>query len=401
LAERKILDLDVPITRYLTGAQWGKGVNPDSITLRRLLCHTHGIEGEGPVIWRTAYTGVHTNDLLKKLLRHHGASGTGRDYRYSNIGYNIAGLAIDDATGGTWQDALEQNVLKPVGMTGTTAYVSRFDSARLAMPYILDPAGPRRAHYAKRDENMQAAGGLVSTAADLAKWLEAQINEGRLNGRQVFPRHVVAETQRQQTTMTGKRGEIRTVGYALGWTIGLQGSDTVLLHGGGFSTFQTLVAFDPRNRIGVAVAANEAVMGGGALEVISEYTLESGRDRAAAKEKYAPWLTELPAIMERVKARIAEDRARRGARPQALNKPLEAYAGTYESEQGGVMKWSVREGRLWVEIGVLKSIAEVYDNQKDLLRVELVPGTGKVVQFNFENGRATGIIFDRMEYARR
>jgi CubicO group peptidase (beta-lactamase class C family) len=49
---------------------------------------------------------------------------------------------------------------------------------------------------------LQAAGGLVSTAADLAKWLEAQINQGQLAGRQVVPRHVVAETQPPRTYRT-------------------------------------------------------------------------------------------------------------------------------------------------------------------------------------------------------
>jgi CubicO group peptidase (beta-lactamase class C family) len=166
MAERKVLDLDAPITRYLTGVQWAASANPDRITLRQLLSHTHGIDGDGPVVWRTSFTGVHTNALLKALLRHHGASDAGRVYRYTNLGYNIAGIIIDDVTRGKWQDALATNVMTPLGMSSTTAYVSRFDSARLAMPYTMEPSGPRRVHYAKSDANMQAAGGLVSTAAD-------------------------------------------------------------------------------------------------------------------------------------------------------------------------------------------------------------------------------------------
>ena len=401
MADRKTVDLDAPVTRYLRDARWAPGVNPDSITVRQLLTHTHGIDGDGPVVWRTAFTGVHTNALLKDLLQHHGPSSAGRAYRYTNLGYNIAGIMMDDVTGGKWQDALARHVMTPLGMSSTAAHVSRFDSARLAMPYIMDPAGPRRAHYAKTDANMQAAGGMVSTAADLAKWLEAQINRGRLSGRQVLPEHVVAETQRQQVPAGGTRGDIQLVGYALGWMVGVLGGDTVLLHGGGFSAFRTQIAFVPRRRIGVAVVTNEGNVGGGAIDVVAQYVLDRARDGAAAQQRYAQRLTELPAIVERIKGRIAEDRARRAARPQTLSRPLDAYAGTYESPVWGVMTWSVRDGRLWAEIGALKSVAEVFDHQTDRLRVELEPGMGQVVQFKFTDGRATSLVHSSGEYLRR
>lgn len=401
MADRRIVDLDAPITRYLTDAHWAAGVDPDSITLRRLLSHTHGIAGDGPVVWRTAFTGVHTNALLKELLQHHGASGAGRTYRYTNLGYNIAGLIIDDVTRGKWQDALATNIFRPLGMSRTTAYLSRVDSAQRAMPYVMDPTGPRRAHYAKADGNMQAAGGLVSTAADLAKWIAMQVNRGRLSGRQVFPGHVIAETQRQQVPVSDRRGEIQVVGYALGWMVGVLGGDTVLLHGGGFSTFRTVIALSPQRRVGVAVMTSEAAVGGGAIEYVAQYVLDRARDGAAAQANYAPRLREVPAIMTRIKDGIAADRARRAARPQTLSKPLDAYAGTYENAEGGIMTCTVRDGRLWVEIGVLKSITEVFDHQTDRLRAELEPGRGEVIQFRFENGRATGLVHANREYVRR
>lgn len=401
MADRKTIDLDAPVTRYLTDGQWAPGVHADSITLRQLLTHTHGIDGGGPIVWRTAFTGVHTNALLKQLLRHHGASSAGRGYRYTNLGYNIAGLVIDEVTDGKWQDALAAHVMTPLGMTSTTAYISRVDSARRAMPYTLEPSGPRRVHYAKADGNMQAAGGLVSSAADLAKWLEMQLNQGRLRGRQILPAHVVAETQRLQVPTSARRGEQQAVGYALGWVVGVQGSDTALLHGGGFSAFRTIIAFDPRRRIGVAVMSNEPAVGGGAIEYIAQYVLDRARNPEAARATYAQRLTELPGIVERIRGRIAEDRARRAARPQAPSRPLEVYAGRYESAEGGVMTWTVRDGRLWAEIGLLKSSVEVFDNETDRLRVELEPGVGQVVQFKFTDGRATSLVHSSREYVRR
>jgi hypothetical protein len=84
-----------------------------------------------------------------------------------------------------------------------------------------------------------------------------------------------------------------------------------------------------------------------------------------------------------------------------LSKPLEAYTGSFENPEGGVMTWTLQAGRLWADIGVLKSVAEVFDNQSDRLRVELEPGMGEVVQFKFTDGRATAIVYQNREYVRR
>jgi CubicO group peptidase (beta-lactamase class C family) len=249
---------------------------------------------------------------------------------------------------------------------------------------------------------MQAAGGLVSTAADLAVWLEMQMNGGRVDGRQVFPARVIAETQRQQVAMTGRQGELPLVGYALGWQLAVQGSDTVYIHGGGFSTFRSLIAFDRTHRVGVAVATTEAKIGGGALELLVQYVLDRARNPDSAQVKYAARVPELPNIVARIRTRIADDRARRATRPQTLSKPLETYAGTYENPEGGTMVWTVREGRLWMTMGALRSVAEVFDNTKDQLRVELQEtGVGEIVEFFFTGERATSVKYSGWEFIKR
>jgi CubicO group peptidase (beta-lactamase class C family) len=400
MADKKVVDLDAPLTRYLADVKWGEGVNADNVTLRSLLTHTHGIGNNGPVVWRTAFTGEHDNALLKELLQHHTASNQGRNYSYTNLGYNVAGIIIDQVTRGKWQDALTTNVMKPLGMTSTTPYISQLDSSRLAMPYTMDPNGPRRVHYAKGDANMQAAGGLVSTASDLAKWLEVQINQGKLDGKQIFPQHVIAETQRLQVSASERRGEMQMIGYTLGWMVSLSGSDTVLHHGGGFSVFRTNIALIPKQKIGLAVMVNEGNLGMAAVELITQYVLDRAREVPGWREKYDQTLAQLPARLEKAREGITQDRQRRAARPQTLPYPLETYAGTYENPQGGTMRWTVRDGRLWVQMGLLKSVTEVFDAANNRMRAELEPGTGNVLSFKIENGRAVSVTYSNLEFKR-
>jgi hypothetical protein len=227
------------------------------------------------------------------------------------------------------------------------------------------------------------------------------VNHGRLDGQQVIPAAVLDETHRQQVTASGNRNDIRLIGYALGWNIGVLDTDTILTHGGGFSTFRTTIAFDPRAQTGVAVMAGEGNLGGGSINIIAEYVLRRARDAAAAEARYTPLLSTLPDIIQNARNSIAQDRSRRATRPQTLNHPLEAYAGTYANPEGGVMTWRVREGRLWAEIGVLRSMAEVFDHETDQLRVELEPGTGQVIQFRFTGDRATSVVYLGMEFVRR
>lgn len=400
MADKKLVDLDAPISRYLRDAKWASGVNPHSITLRQLLSHTHGISGDGPVIWRTAFTGVHTNAQLKDLLQHHPATNS-RAYRYTNLGYNIAGIIIDEVTRGKWQDVLAVTVMNPLGMKHTTAYVSRFDSTQLAMPYAMDPTGPRRVYYSKTDANMQAAGGLVTTASDIAKWLEVQINQGKLDGKQVFPQRVVAETQRLQATTNEPRGEMRIIGYTLGWMVGEFHGDTVLTHGGGFATFRTNIAFSPAKKIGVAVMSAEGAIGSAVIELLTQYVHDRASEPAGWREKWDQLLAErLPQRLDQVRGSIAADRQRRAARPQTLPNPMDAYTGTFEDPLGGTMRWSVRDGRLWVEIGRLRSAAEVFESATNRLRAELEPSRGEVFTFHFQDGKAVIVTYSNREYKR-
>lgn len=387
LDEQGRLDLDAPLSRYLPTARLQAPLSADSITLRSLLAHTHGIDNDGPIVFRTAFSGEHTNDQLITLLAAHPPAKTGREHVYGNVGYNIAGLAMDVTLGESWRDVLQRLIFQPLGMTSTSAYVSRVPRDRLAQPYRWEPTGFARAPYNKGDANMQAAGGLVSSAADMARWLEAHINEGMVDGRRVFPASAIAETHRRQATIRRDVRGLAQNGYGFGWQIATLGTDTVLTHGGGFLGFSTQMSFMPQRRIGVVVMTNENGMGSALAELAARAVygqLIAGQGFSA--DSVARLRTEAGAARERV----AADRARRAARPQTLPFPIEAYAGTYENEPYGRLVFSVVNGKLEVRAGQAWSPVEVYDGANNALRVELT-GSGSVARFTIENGRAASV----------
>ena len=401
MEQRGLLKLDDPVSKYLPTLQMGAGLHSDSITIRQLLSHTHGIENSGPVTWRTSSTGEQSNKILFDLIREHKRSEAGTNYRYTNVGYNLAGLIIDDITKGSWKNVMQVQVLNPMGMTSTRSRVSLYDSSALAMPYTVTADGKFvRVHYSKADDNMHAAGGLVSTANDMAKWLEVQMNAGMLDGKQIFPAAIIAETQRKHVDVPGGRGDMPQTGYGLGWSLNTFSGEQIISHGGGFSEFRALLAFAPQHKIGVAVLINNAKIGGGAPDFITQYVFDRALNKPGYEQKYADMFAKLDGMLQQRRSQIAQDAARRGARPQTLNHPLSSYAGVFENPVLGTFVWEERNGKLHVRTGVLRATAEVFDHVTDKLRVELEPGMGEIIEFKIVDGKAASMIYAGREFKR-
>ncbi|MDQ3699224.1 MAG: serine hydrolase [Gemmatimonadota bacterium] len=400
LARDGTLDLDAPVSRYLPALRLAPPLAPDSITLRMLLSHTHGIGGDGPVVFRTAYSGDFTTEQLIALVAEHPPAPDGRNYRYGNIGYNVASLAMDAATGTPWKDVLERRIFEPLDMRGTSGYVSRIPAEQLAMPYAAEAEGYIRLQYAKGDESMHAAGGLVSTAADLARWLLANINDGQVDGQRVFPAEAMRDVHRQQASFRQASRGFTRFGYALGWNLTTYGSDTLLEHGGGFPGFATSIALLPARRIGVAVVVNENRLGGVLPDLVARYVYDKLAGRANVDSAMADTIASFARLAAQRRQAIGADRARRAARPQTLPHPLVAYAGAYENPAYGRMEWSVASERLEVRMGRMRSVAEVFDASKNQLRVELQPSVGEVITFQFEGGTAAALTYAERTYRR-
>lgn len=397
LHQRGKLDLDAPLSRYLPDVRLHAPLSADSITLRALLSHTHGISNDGPIVWRTAFTGEFAgNEQLATLLAVHPPARGGRAYEYGNIGYNVAALAMDRVLGKSWRDLLDEEIFRPLGMTTTSAYVSGVPAGLLAQPYVFNGASFERVAYLKTDANMQAAGGLVSSARDMARWLQLQLNAGLLDGRQVIPAAAIAESQRIQAQTSRDQRGLRQIGYALGWQVLLRGNDTLLVHGGGFTGFATHVSFSLRRQVGVVVMANENSLGGALVDIVARNVY--AHLLGAAEGADIP--PDMDAQITRARQGIAADRARRAGRSQVLPYPLAAYAGTYENPSYGTITLRVVGDKLEAEAGAARSKVEVYDATKNQLRVEL-SGSGSVMPVEMRDGRAETLTVSGQTFTRR
>jgi CubicO group peptidase (beta-lactamase class C family) len=394
-----VLKLDQTLAQILPGVRMAEGLDPAQITVRQLLTHTHGISGEGPVSYRAAFSGEIDRSAMIRAIAAHEPARDGTTYAYSNLGYNILSLAIDSLAGKPWQDVLAERVFRPLGLRATSARVSELPAGRLAMPYRAEPEGIARLPYGKHDANMQAAGGMIASIGDLARFVIAIMDGGMLDGRRVFPADVVAETQRVHARFSSRAGAIDRFGYGLGWNFGLLDGDTLVHHFGGFPGFSASVSFMPRHRIGVVQGGNGA-LSTPMHDLVMGYAYALLTGNVPALERYRQQIAALPQRAAQQRAAIAADRARRAARPQTTALPLEAYAGRYADEVFGTIDVTFQDGRIRARNGVLESVAEVYDGTKHMLRVELTPGSGSVLEFLVTDGRVTGMMANGRRLAR-
>ncbi len=399
LAQQGRFDLDASVIRYLPDLKLHPELNHDSITIRDLLTHTHGIGNMGPVVFRTAFSGDFSNQLLLELMGYHPPAKSGRAYNYGNIGYNLAGLAMEAATGTSWKKLQQELLFDPLDMEHTSAWMSRVNPDLLALPYATDTAGFSAAYFAKGDENMHAAGGHVSSAADLARWLRLHINEGFIDGKRVFPAEVVRATHRQNAKQDRMFSEFHRFGWGLGWDLGTYESDTLIHRFGSFSGFRSHMSFMPQHKLGVVVLCNNDYLGSYLADFIAMYIYDSLLEKEGLEEKYAAKLQDLKETKEKVQQKLVEELTKRAARPQQLPHPLEAYTGTFANDVIGEMQWVLKNGKLEVTMGKMWSPVEVYDAGENQLRVELMGG-GQVIAFQFENGTASGLKYLGFDFKR-
>ncbi|HEY0017924.1 MAG TPA: serine hydrolase domain-containing protein [Longimicrobium sp.] len=402
LDQRGVISLDAPLSRYLPELRMNAPLSADSITLRALLTHTSGLRNDA-VVFRTAFSGDHDDAMLVRLLGQ--STPIPRTYRYDNLGYVVAALAMERATGREWQDLLRDELFRPLGMMHTTARISEARAAGwpLASPHLTGADSVVRLTMEKQDNTMHPAGGMVTTAGDLVRWLQAQLNEGRVDGRQVVPQAVVraAHTPHAMHTDTFYR-YVRT-GYGLGWQTADYEGERMVHHFGGFQGWQAHVSFLPDRGIGVVVLINDSSpIGGPAPDLIATCAYDLLLGRPGVNARYAAERERLVANAAETRQRIRADWERRAARPPTPDERKPFFAGTYENEMMGTLDVRLRDNReLWATLGNLSARLDPF-TRPDALRVELLPGSGQPVLFFFRDDRTpadsanlNGMVFRR------
>ncbi|MEB3236459.1 MAG: serine hydrolase domain-containing protein [Candidatus Sericytochromatia bacterium] len=253
LADEGLLDLDAPLDTYLPGAAQLRAEGAGVPTIRDALTHRAGLPWNhlagavGPWERRKAL-----RDGLDRLPEAVAAQPLpfppGLGYAYSNVGYALVGLVLERVTGRKYETLIRDHWLTPLAM-----HDSGFGSARLAQGYEQGRPLPDEAI---RDV---PAGGLVSTAEDLGRFVRAILRGGRDHQGRVL---LAPTTLRRCLLPQGTPGPLDLdFAIGLGWQLrGIEAETPLWLarHSGVIGPFRTELALAVDRGTGVVLLSNTA-----------------------------------------------------------------------------------------------------------------------------------------------
>jgi D-alanyl-D-alanine carboxypeptidase len=229
----------------------------EEVTLRRLLLHTSGLQGDAPIDDPWDWTFSTDDELLARLDQAAILAPPESGWRYSNMGYQLLGVVVGRVTGEPFPDYLQRRVIDVAGLRSTTFHPAADLAGRVATGY-----GPRR-HTDElapsRDfdsATMYADGGLWSTVEDLTRWLTVQSRIGDEDKRGDGERVLDGRTLREMQRGVILADDSWSFAQGFGWRTTRIGDDPWVGHTGSLNGFRALVVFRPKEKLGVIALVN-------------------------------------------------------------------------------------------------------------------------------------------------
>lgn len=223
--------LDTPIAAYLPRLQLADSHTAAAITIRHLLAHTSGIDGD-----RLTDTGRDA-DALARLVATLGTvqqlHPPGALFSYCNLGYNILGHALEVTSGQVWDDLLKQQLLAPLGLTHTVTGADAALRYRVAVGHVQHNGGEPQVvavPFAPRS-NGPSGMTMACAARDLVTFGRMHLDGGRgPEGQRILSQ---ASSTAMRILQTANPYSEKYLGWGVGWMLFDEGSQRMFGHDGG------------------------------------------------------------------------------------------------------------------------------------------------------------------------
>lgn len=317
LVDAGLLNLDAPLRTYLPDLRLADEHVAQRVNLRHIFTHTGG--------WLGDYfddLGPGDDALAKIVARMAGLpqeTPLGEIWSYNNAGFYLAGRVLELITGKTYEAAVKELVLDPLGMTGSFFFAADLMTYRFVVghdavypgeersPRVLVPWGLARTG--------NPLGGLVCSLVDLLRYARFQMGDGRTEAGE---RLLSPEALRTMHTPTVAAANGESMG--LSWFVRQAGGVQLIRHGGATNGQMATLTVAPGQRFAF-VALTNSDRGSELYQPLTRWALE----------QFLGLREEDPQPLEAPEAQLAE------------------YAGSYQAAAQD-LRLSLRQGALVLEI---------------------------------------------------
>ena len=266
LVDEGKVELDKPVKHYIRDFAIADQEATKSITVRQLLNHTSGMDGDffPDDHHQTGNPIARFVDRCNLLPLVH---PVGACFSYSNTAFAIAGRLVEVVTGITWFDAMEERVFQPLGMKRAICRPMDVLRYRAAIGHIPNPASssPDSPDYWQQTKKLylsmgQAPAGATITmsAGDLITFARVHMDSGLTrSGERWLSEHAVTQMQQPQIKQPSLSSTL-TSHMGLGWGLHRLNSNDRLIfgHGGGTYGQMSMLRIVPDQDICIAVLVN-------------------------------------------------------------------------------------------------------------------------------------------------
>ncbi len=241
--------LDDPVAKYLPWFRIQPSEPDDPpITIEELLTHSSGLPREAGPHW-SELDFPSGDGVQKYVVEHQAAYPPEVRWKYSNLGFTIAGMIVEAVSGEKWAGYVQKHIFDPLGMNGSsvdreveglaTGYGRRMpDGSRKKMPFVDARA-------------MAPATGITSNVEDMAKFVSLQFRKGKVGGIQILSTGALREMHRVRMLENNW-----TRGNAIGFAVNREKDKVYVGHGGSYFGYKTQTFIQLDEKVGVIVLTN-------------------------------------------------------------------------------------------------------------------------------------------------
>lgn len=272
-------------------------------------------------------------NFMKRLLIYLKPESSFRsEFMYQNIPYMLLAELIEKRSGKKWEEMLKERIFMPLGMNSSSADMQSFIGAKDVSYLHTKAAGkimalPMDWPYFNWPYKYGPAGGINSNINDMSKWLLFNINNGKVNGKELVTLDSMDYIHTPKTCVKSKLDAPKQY-YCQGWIYKENNPYPIIWHNGGTS-HKTMIAYSPKANIGIIVLSNYSTNFPETLasKLFDMYYGKPDRD----------WSSVFLALQKKEEEKAKEMIPKKPAKPipgMALNK----YTGEYANEACGKIK---------------------------------------------------------------
>ncbi len=256
LVEEGVLDLDARVVEMLPAFGLADSAAAGAITLRQLLTHTSGIDGD-----QFADTG-RGDDAIERFVAHlHGVGcihAPGARFSYCNAGFVVAGRIVEVARGAPYDTVLRERIVKPLGLRATGTLPEHAILHRVAAGHFVDPGGA--AHvipvWSLQHSNAPAGATAFTTASEVLAFARLHIDDGVApDGTRLLSAESARAMRTRQVELHGSAG-VMADAWGLGWELKDGIGGTLVGHSGVTIGQMAWLDVVPERRAALALLTN-------------------------------------------------------------------------------------------------------------------------------------------------